>query len=85
MQNCIIRCMSHISIHKREFISLQNGEDRAFYLTHPGVYRKRLVSTTVKTGAIVQYAHHSKLPSEMKLFVAMMKVCGFPLSLSSPR
>ena len=70
--------------HKRDFTSLpQDGEDRAFYMTHPGVYRKRLVSTSLKVGEIVQYTHHSKVPSEMNLFVAMMRVCGFWLSLSS--
>ena len=56
--------------------------DEVFYLTHPGLYRKRLVSTTDMDGGTVQYTHHSKIQSEMKQFVAMMKVCCFSLPLS---
>jgi hypothetical protein len=56
--------------------------DEVFFLTHPGLYRKRLVSTTHMDGGIVQYTHHSKVHSEMKQFVGMMNVCGFSLSLS---
>jgi hypothetical protein len=82
MQNCVIQCLSLLSVHQCVFITLQDGADEVFYLTHPGLYRKRLVSTTDMDGGIVQYAHHSTVPSEMKQFVAMMKVCGFSLPLS---
>jgi hypothetical protein len=71
--------MSPISILERnEFISLQDGENTILYLTHPGVYRKRLVTTSLMPGNIVQYTHQSQVPSEMNLFVGMMRVSGFP-------
>jgi len=82
MQNCIIQCLSLLRIHQCAFITLQDGLNEVFYLTHPGLYRKRLVSTTHMDGGIVQYTHHSKIHSEMKRFVRMMKVCGFSLPLS---
>ena len=67
--------------NNNEFISLQDGEDTIFYLTHPGAYRKRLVTTSLTPEDIVQYTHQSKVPSEMKLFVGMMRVSGFTPSL----
>ena len=48
-------------------------------MAHPGVYRKRLVTTSLTPGNIVQYTHQSKVPSEMNMFVDMMRVSGFPL------
>lgn len=71
-----------LGIHQCIFISLQDGEDQVFYLTHPGVYRRGLVSTTDMDGGVVQYTHHSKVHSEMKQFVGIMKVCDFSLHLS---
>jgi len=50
-----------ISIHRCVFISVQDGVDEVFFLTHPGLYRKRLVSTTHMDGGIVQCTHHSKV------------------------
>ena len=86
MQNWIMLCMSPISIHEQKWIGLQDGGETIFYLTHPGVYRKRLVTTTTQTPEhIVQFAHQSKVPSEMNLFVGMMRVSVFPLPLSSLR
>jgi hypothetical protein len=71
--------MSLISSYERnEFISLQDGENTIFYLTQPGVYRKRLVTTSLTPDNIVQYTHQSKVPSEMNLFVGMMRASGFP-------
>jgi hypothetical protein len=75
--------MSPFIIHERnEFISLQDGENTILYLTHPGVYRKRLVSTSMTPENVVQYTHQSKVPLEMNLFVGMMRVSGFPSFLS---
>ena len=81
MQNWITLRMSlTISSHERnEFISLQDGETTIFYLTHGGVYRKRLVYTSLTPGDIVQYTHRSQLPSEMNVFVGLMRVSGSPL------
>jgi len=85
MKSCRIAlynvCLSSVSIHQCVFITPQDGLDEVFYLTHPGLYRKRLVSTTHMDGGIVQYTHHSKVHSEMKRFVRMMKVSGFSLPL----
>ncbi|KIL62556.1 hypothetical protein M378DRAFT_755608 [Amanita muscaria Koide BX008] len=57
--------------------SFHDEENALFYLTHPGVYRKRLITTslTASENMIVQYTHQSKVPSEMNLFVNMMKKC----------
>src|SRR5882762_5579933 len=71
-------CHPLVSTNENEFISLQDGENTILYLTHPGVYRKRLVTTSLTPGDIVQYTHQSQVPSEMNLFVGMMRVSGFP-------
>jgi hypothetical protein len=86
MQNWItVRMSLTISSHERNgFISLQDGETTIFYPTHGGVYRKRLVSTSLTSKTVVQYTHQSKVPSEMKLFVDMMRVRGYPPYLLSP-
>jgi hypothetical protein len=47
--------------------------DTMFYLTHPGVYRKRLITTSLTPENIVQYTHHSRVPGEMDLFLGMLK------------
>ena len=66
------------SANDDEFISLQDGENTILYLNHLGVYRKRLVTTSLTPENIVQYTHQSKVPSEMNLFVGMMKVSSSP-------
>lgn len=52
-----------------------DGENTIFYLTHLGVYRKRLITTSLAPDEIVQYTHQSIVPSEMNLFVGMMRSC----------
>ncbi|KIM82663.1 hypothetical protein PILCRDRAFT_7585 [Piloderma croceum F 1598] len=55
--------------------SYYDGENTIFYLTHPGVYRKRLITTSLTPEDVVQYTHQSKVPSEMNLFMGMMRKC----------
>jgi hypothetical protein len=70
--------VSHEYLWTKMNLSLQDGENTILYMTHPGVYRKRLVTTTLTPENIVQYTHQSKVPSEMNLFVGMTRVSGFP-------
>jgi len=69
-------CQIHkITLKSNRIGSYYDGENTILYLTHPGVYRKRLVTTSLMPGNIVQYTHQSQVPSEMNLFVGMMRKC----------
>ncbi|KAM6501952.1 Fido domain containing protein [Amanita muscaria] len=72
-----IICQIHKIAMKSCRIGSFQDENTLFYLTHPGVYRKRLITTslTASENMIVQYTHQSKVPSEMNLFLDMMKKC----------
>jgi len=67
-----------ITLKSNRIKSSYDGENTILYLTHPGVYRKLLVTTSLTPEKIVHYTHQSKVPSEMNLFVVMMRVSGFP-------
>ncbi|KIM76939.1 hypothetical protein PILCRDRAFT_635807 [Piloderma croceum F 1598] len=64
-----------ITLKSSRIGSYYDGENTILYLTHPGVYRERLVTTSLTPENIVQYTHQSKVPSEMNLFVGMMRKC----------
>ena len=57
---------------------------RREYPAHPGVYRKRLVTTSLTPENILQYTHQSKAPPKMILFVGMMRVIGLPPFFIAP-
>jgi len=64
-----------IALKSNRIGSFNNGETKMLYVMPPGVYRKRLVYTSLTPGNIVQFTHQSQVPSEMKLFVGMMRKC----------
>ncbi|KAF5376925.1 hypothetical protein D9615_007335 [Tricholomella constricta] len=67
-------CQIHqITMKSSRIGSHYDGENTIFYLTHPGVYRKRLITTSLAPEEIVQYTHQSTVPSEMNSFVHMMR------------
>jgi hypothetical protein len=72
-------CLLLVSSNENESISLQDGENTIFYLMHPGVYRKCLITTSLEPEKIVRYMHQSIVLSEMNLFVGMMRASGFPI------
>ena len=74
--------MYFFHIYSRMTIYLFAG--RREYPAHPGVYRKRLVTTSLTPENILQYTHQSKAPPKMILFVGMIRVIGLPLFFIAP-
>ena len=48
-------CLPLVSTNENKFISLQDSENTILYLSHPGAYCKRLVTTSLMPENIVQY------------------------------